>query len=256
MDSVYQTVRRETIRYTYQEVIQLLIVLIRTVILYLIVLFVIRIMGKAELSKMSPFQLIVVFMIAELASIPIESPDVSMITGVTAIFTLLFLQVLISFLSIKSEKFKNFFSGTPSVLVDKGEINQKELRKLRITINDLMEQLRIGNTPSISEVEYAIMESNGELSIIPKAVKKPLTAEDMSIEKSREIMPVVFVSDGIMYRKNVKISGWTEKQLTDTLLSMGIADYKKVFLAFCDESSQLHVFLSDEKGILAREVIS
>lgn len=84
------------------------IVLIRTVLLYLIVLFVIRIMGKAELSKMSPFQLIVVFMIAELASIPIESPDVSMITGVAAIFTLLFLQVLISFLSLKSEKFKTF----------------------------------------------------------------------------------------------------------------------------------------------------
>ena len=87
------------------------IILIRTVILYFIVLFVIRIMGKGELSKISPFQLIVIFMIAELASIPIESPDVSMITGVTAIFALLFLQVFISFISIKSEKLKNFFNG-------------------------------------------------------------------------------------------------------------------------------------------------
>ena len=129
------------------------IVLIRTVILYLIVLFVIRIMGKGELSKMSPFQLIVVFMIAELASIPIESPDVSMITGVSAIFTLLFLQVLISFLSIKSEKFKTFFNGKPSVLIDNGELNLKELKALRITINDLMEQLRIGGSPSISDVD-------------------------------------------------------------------------------------------------------
>ena len=230
------------------------IVLIRTVILYLIVLFVIRIMGKAELSKMSPFQLIVVFMIAELASIPIESPDVSMITGVAAIFTLLFLQVLISFLSLKSEKFKNFFSGKPSVLIDSGEINQKELKALRITINDLMEQLRIGGSPSISEVDFAIMESNGDLSIIPKAEKKPLTAEDMSIEKSKEIMPVVFISDGIMYRKNVQKSGWNIKQLTDELLKLGISDYTQVFLAFCDEQSKLHVFMSDENKIRASEV--
>ena len=159
------------------------IILIRTVILYFIVLFVIRIMGKGELSKMSPFQLIVIFMIAELASIPIESPDVSMITGVTAIFALLFLQVFISFISIKSEKLKNFFNGKPSVLINKGDINYKELNKLRITINDLMEQLRIGNMSAVSEVEYAVMESNGELSVIPKARKKPLTAEDMSISK-------------------------------------------------------------------------
>lgn len=232
------------------------IIFIRTIILYFIALFVIRIMGKAELSKMSPFQLIIVFMIAELASIPIESPDVSMITGVTAIFTLMFLQVLISSLSLKSEKLKNFFSGKPSVLIDKGQINQKELKKLRITINDLMEQLRIGNAASISEVEYAIMESNGELSIIQKAGNKPLTAEDMSIEKPREIMPVVFISDGVMYRKNVAQAEWTEKQLTDKLSSLGISDYTKVFLAFCDGNSKLHVFMSDSAEVLAKEVTS
>lgn len=229
-------------------------ILIRTVLLYLIVLFVIRIMGKAELSKMSPFQLIVVFMIAELASIPIESPDVSMITGVTAIFTLLLLQVLISFLSIKSEKFKNFFSGKPSVLIDKGEINHRELKKLRITINDLMEQLRLGSAPSISEVEYAVMESNGDLSIIQKSQKKPLTAEDMSIEKAPEVMPSVFISDGIMYRKNISKAGWSEKQLTDALAAAQIPDFTTVFLAFCDEKSKLHVFMTDKTQAFAKEV--
>ncbi len=230
------------------------IVLIRTIILYLIVLFVIRIMGKAELSKMSPFQLIVVFMIAELASIPIESPDVSMITGVAAIFTLLFLQVLISFISLKSEKFKNFFSGKPSVLIDSGEINQKELKALRITINDLMEQLRIGGSPSISEVDFAIMESNGDLSIIPKAPNKPLTPSDMSIEKEKEIMPVVFISDGILYKKNVQKSGWDVNRLTNELQNMGIADYTQVFLAFCDGNAKLHVFMSDANKTYASEV--
>ena len=104
----------------------MLIILIRTIVLYFIILFVMRVMGKAELSKMSPFQMIVSFMIAELAAMPIESPDISMISGVTAIFTLLFLQVLISLLSIKSERLKNLFSGSPSILIEKGKINKKE----------------------------------------------------------------------------------------------------------------------------------
>jgi len=232
----------------------LLVVFVRTILLYFIILFVIRVMGKAELSKMSPFQLIVVFMIAELAAIPIESPEVSMITGVTAIFTLMFIQVLISFISLKSEKFKNFFSGKPSILIEKGQINHRELKSLRITINDLMEQLRLGNAASISEVEYAVMESNGDLSIILKAPNKPLTANDMSIPKNREIMPSVFISDGILYRKNIDASGWSEERLTGELTSLGIHDYTDVFLAFCDGSSKLHVFMCDVQGSQAREV--
>lgn len=230
------------------------IVFIRTILLYFLVLFVIRMMGKAELSKMSPFQMVVVFMIAELASIPIESPEVSIITGITAIFTLMFIQVLISLISLKNEKFKNFFSGKPSVLIDKGEINQKELKKLRITINDLMEQLRIGSASSISEVEYAVMESNGDLSIIQKAENKPLTAKDVSMEKERELMPVVFVSDGIIYRKNVLQSGWDEERLKEKLTSLGISDHRDVFLAFCDGNSRLHVFMSNEDNSFAKEV--
>lgn len=230
------------------------IVLIRTVLLYMIVLLVMKVMGKAELSKMSPFQLIVVFMIAELASIPIESPEVSMLTGVTAIFTLMFLQVLISFISLKSESFKNFFSGKPSILIEKGAINQKELKKLRITINDLMEQLRLGSASSISEVEYAIMESNGDLSIIQKAENKPLTAKDLSIEKPREIMPMVLISDGILYQKNAAQAGWDESQLQNALSEAGISGYAEVFLVFCDANAKLHIFVTDEDGKTAKEV--
>lgn len=232
----------------------MLVIFVRTVMLYLIVLAVIRIMGKAELSKMSPFQMVVVFMIAELASIPIESPDVSMITGVTAIFTLMFIQVLISYLSLKNEKFKNFFSGKPSILINQGQINHKEMKNLRITINDLMEQLRLGSAASLSEVEYAIMESNGDLSIIQKADNKPLTPQDMSMKKQREIMPAVFISDGIMYRNNVSASGWSEKKLTEHLAKLGISDYTDVFLAFCDSSSSLHVFMYEKGSDYAKEV--
>lgn len=114
----------------------MLIVAIRTLIMYLVLLLAVRIMGKSELSKMSPFQLVIVFMIAELAAIPIDSADASLINGIIAITMLMFLQVLISFLSIKSESFKNFISGKPTMLIEKGKLNVKELTRQRISCTD------------------------------------------------------------------------------------------------------------------------
>lgn len=232
----------------------MLIILIRTIVLYFIILFVMRVMGKAELSKMSPFQMIISFMIAELAAMPIESPDISMISGVTAIFTLLFLQVLISFLSIKSDRLKNLFSGAPSLLIKNGQINRKEMKRLRLTISDLLEALRIGNCPSLASVDYAVMESNGNLSIIQKAEEQPLKPSDLSIAKPPEAMPLVLISDGSFYAENLKDSGWTESQLDSELLARGITSRNDVFFAFTDEKSRFHVYVSDEKGTFAKEV--
>lgn len=232
----------------------MVIILIRTIILYLVVLFTIRIMGKSELSKMSPFQLVVIFMIAELAAIPIESSTASLINGVIAIFALLFLQMLISVISIKSEKFKNFINGKPSVLIDNGQINEKELKNLRISLNDLMEQLRIGNAPSLSDVEYAVMESNGELSVIPKADKKPLTPSDMSLSKEPEAMPLIIISDGILYKKNLHSLGWDENYLKGQMAGLNLSSYKDIFFAFCDEAKKLHIYVSSPDKKKAQEV--
>ncbi len=210
----------------------MIIVFIRTLILYLVVLFTLRLMGKSELSKMSTFQMVVLFMIAELAFIPIDEPSSSLINGVMAIFTLLFLQVLLSYISIKNEKFKNFINGKPSVIIDKGTINVKEMQRLRITINDLFEQLRLGNCPSISDVEYAVMESNGELSIIAKT--------------DQEKLPLIVISDGTVYRENLKKSNTDYDTLLCMLQAKGINRIEQVFVAFYDGQSVLHVYPKPE----------
>lgn len=232
----------------------MVIILVRTVILYLVVLFTLQIMGKSELSKMSPFQLVIIFLIAELAGIPISNSSASLINGVVAIFTLMFLQVLLSFLSIKSEKIKNFISGKPSILIEKGEINEKELRKQRVTLNDLLEQLRLGNSPSIADVEYAVMEANGELSIIPKADKRPLTPSDMSIDKEPEAMPLMIITDGTICKKNLNTLGWEESLLEKQLKALNLESPKDVFLAYTDEQSRLRVYVSVDGGCKAKEV--
>lgn len=172
--------------------------------------------------------MVVLFMIAELASIPIDDPSSSLMNGVMAIFTLLFLQVLLSYVSIKSEKFKNFINGRPSIIIDKGMINVKEMERLRITVNDLFEQLRIGNCPSVSDVAYAVMESNGELSIIAKT--------DM------EKLPIVLISDGAVYEENLEKADIDYNTLLCMLQAKGIERLDEVFVAFFDGKSGFHVY--------------
>jgi len=209
-------------------------------------------MGKAELSKMDPFEMVVLFMIAELAAIPIESLDIPLINGAAAILTLLFLEVLISFLSIKSAKINTLLNGKPSILIDHGNLNLKELKNQRITIDDLMEQLRLKNYPSISDVDYAVLEANGDLSVIPRPEKAPLTPSDMGIPASSEIMPMVLISDGLLYQRNLSILGKEEAYLKKELSKIKITDYSQVFLCFFDEKKQLHVY---PKGKSRKEML-
>lgn len=220
----------------------MLIILIRTIILYFVVLFVIRVMGKAELSKMDPFEMVVLFMIAELAAIPIESLDIPLLNGAAAILTLLFLEVSLSYLSIKSPKINKLLNGKPSVIIDRGNINEKELKNQRISIDDLMQQLRLKNYPSLADVDYAILEANGDLSIIPKPEKAPLTRDDMGFETSSTIMPMVLISDGVLYQNSLKLLGKEEGYLKKELLKAKLTDYSQVFLCFYDENRQLHVY--------------
>ena len=233
----------------------MLIVAIRTLIMYAALLFSVRLMGKSELSKMSAFQLVVVFMIAELAAIPIDSTDASLINGLVAIFTLMFLQVLISYISTKSEGFKTLISGRPSILIEKGKLNVRELSRLRISITDLLEQLRIQDCPSICDVQYAIMESNGQLSVIKKAVDKPVTPKDIDLAVSEGVLPAIIISDGNLYDRNLIYSGVDLVSFENRMRSAGIKDIKKVFLAFCDENKQFHIYLHDSaSGPFTKEV--
>lgn len=227
----------------------MLIVAIRTLILYAAVLFAVRMMGKSELSKMSPFQMVVLFMIAELAAIPIDSTSASLVNGVMAIFTLMFLQIMISFLSTKFEWFKNFVTDKPSVLIEKGRINIKELKKLRITNTDLMEQLRLENCPSLADVEYAIMESNGQLTVIPKAENKPVTPKDIELAVTEGTLPKLIFSDGKLYEKNLLSLGISKETLDAKLKAANLKGYENIFLGFYDENKQIHLYLSSDKTV-------
>jgi uncharacterized membrane protein YcaP (DUF421 family) len=200
-------------------------------------------MGKTGLSSSDPFQIVMMLMIAEIASIPVESPDASIFNGIAAIVMILFLYSLSGYLSGKSEKFKLVINGKPSILIDNGAINFKELKKSNITLTDLSEMLRLKDTPSITDVLYAYLETNGEFSVILKPEKSPLTREDMCISKTVHNMPCILISDGTIYHENLVKSDITPSLLDDVTASLSIDSISKILLCFCDDSGKLYFYI-------------
>lgn len=222
-------------------------IFIRTIILYILVVIAVRIMGKAELSELQPYELVVIIMIAELASLPMEAVEMPFINGVVAISTLVFLQVVISFVTLKSEKARALICGKPTILIQNGSIVEKELKKFRISMNDLIEQLRIKNFPNIDDVEFAILETNGDLSVIPKASKKPLTPSDMKIKVKKEDLPISLIIDGKINQENLSAASLNFNWLYNELRKQNVDDIHKILYASVGQNKNLSLHLKKEK---------
>lgn len=223
----------------------MIIILIRTLILYIIVLIGIRFMGKSELSEMQPFEIVVILMIAELASLPMEDTRIPLINGIVAIITILFVQVVISCINLKSEKARKIICGTPSILINKGIIDEKQLKRLRININDLIEQLRTKDYPLVSDIEFAILETNGDLSVIPKPEKRPVTMETIKTQVPYEGLPVTLILDGKVNHENLKKINQDANWLNKELKKHGIKDSNEVLIAYIDETKEIYIQKKD-----------
>lgn len=225
----------------------MIIIFVRAIILYVFVVITLRIMGKGELAEMQPFELVIILMIAELAALPMEDLGMPLLDGLVAISTLLLLQLLISFINLKSEKLRKIICGRPSLLINKGKINEKELRKLRISISDLVEQLRAKDYPSVSDVEFAVLETNGDLSVIPKANKKPVTVEDLKIQPSYGGLPTSLIIDGCIKYDNLQRLNLSEDWLKNQLSAKGIKSSEEVLFSFINDSEQVFVQKKEAK---------
>lgn len=217
----------------------MLIVFIRTLILFSLVVIVMRVMGKRQVGQLQPFELVVVIMISELAAIPMANTGIPLIYGVVPIVTLLVAQVYLAFISLKSEKARGIICGTPSILVENGKILEKELSKLRYNINDLLEQLRAKNFPSVADIEYAILETSGQLSVIPKSQKRPVNPEDLQLPTKYEGLPLTLVIDGQVMHKNLTKANLDVNWLENELSKFGINRLDKVLFASLDTQGQL-----------------
>lgn len=219
----------------------MVIVFIRALVLYLVVVVVMRMMGKRQVAQMQPFELVIMIMIADLAATPMEDTDIPLINGVVPIIALLSIQVLASYFSLKSEGFRDFICGKPSILIHRGRIDQSELYRLRVNINDLLEALRNKDYFNISDVQYAILETNGQMSIIPKADKRPVETADIGVMVKEEELPVTLITDGKLNDNKLKKAGHDKKWLMDQLKKQDIDSIKDVFFASLSSDGSFYI---------------
>lgn len=194
----------------------MLITFVRSIILYVIVLVVMRLMGKREIGQLQPFELAIAIMIADLASVPMSEVGIPIINGIIPILSLLVMHLIISFINLKSIKMRQLICGKPSILIYRGKINEKVLIKERFTINELQERLRANNINNLADVEYAILETSGQVSVIQKPNKRTTIPEDFNIMPEYEGISYDLVVDGKIMNDNLKILnktyGWLKKK--------------------------------------------
>lgn len=218
----------------------MLVVFVRALVLYIVVVITMRIMGKRQIGQLQPFELAIAIMISELAAVPMQNTGIPLLNGIIPILTLLIAQIFMSFLSMKSIKARALICGKPSILIENGKIREDELNKEMYNINDLLEQLRIKNVPNIADVEFAVLETNGQLSIIPKSQKRPLVPKDINLPTGYEGLSLDVVIDGKVIYKNLEKSGLDEAWLLKELIKQGFRSPRHVLFASLDTEGVLY----------------
>lgn len=226
----------------------MLVVFIRTLILYIVVIIAMRIMGKRQIGQLQPFELAVAIMISELASVPMQNTGIPLINGIIPILTMLAAQITISFIALKSVRARTIICGKASLLISAGKINESVFRNELYTINDLLEQLRSKDIYNIADVEYAILETNGQLSVVPKASKRNVTPEDLNISVKYEAPAIDLIIDGSLISKNLKRVDLDKAMLETELNKLGISKIEDVFFASIDSERKLFCQIKENRG--------
>lgn len=210
----------------------MLVTFVRSIVLYIIILIVMRLMGKREIGQLQPFELVVAILIADLASIPMADTGIPIQNGIIPILGLLVMDLIISMLNMKSIRAREIISGKPTILIYRGKIDEKALRKERFTVNELEERLRGNDIASIGDVEYAILETNGSLSVIPKPSKRNTIPEDFGIKPEYEGIPYDLVIDGVVMYENLRVLGKDYTWLTNEVAKFGILPEQALVVTF------------------------
>ena len=192
---------------------------IRTIVLYLILIAVIRLMGKRQIGQMEPSEFVVTMLVANLASIPMQDGGIPLFSGIIPILTVLGIELVLSALSLRSIPLRKLLCGKPVILIENGNILQQNLRKTRITLDELTGPLRQKDVLDLRSVQYAILETNGNLSVFPYPKEKPASAADAGIATKKQSFPITIISDGKLLPENLqkakKDSHWVQRILQE-----------------------------------------
>lgn len=216
------------------------IVLIRAVLLYIVIALCLRLMGKRQLGELQPSELVVTILISNIAAIPVEDSSVPMIMGVVPIVTLVCLDVIVSGIMLKSSKMRKLIIGSPRIIISDGKILQNEMKRLRYTVDDLMESMRNEQIFDVSQIHYAIVETTGKINFLLKKDYQPAEKQDVGAGGSTENPPSVIIRDGIRDNEQMRLLGLGEMWLTKTLREKNLSE-KGVFLMTADKNGKFSI---------------
>lgn len=230
----------------------MLTAMIRSAILFLVLVLAMRVMGKRQVGQFLPYELVVAIMIADVVATPMENIGKPILQGIIPVFSLVIMHSLLSILCMKSERIRGFISGRPSVLVRKGVVQEAELRNLCYSLSDLLEEFRTVGVLNPAHVGTAVLETSGRLSVFPHSGDRPVTSKDMGVATGYEGIPLPLIMDGKIQGENLRLAGLDASWLDNHLKEMGFQAAKDIFLASLDTQGML---LVQSAGVKPRLII-
>ena len=222
------------------------IVFLRVLIIYVSVLIFLRLMGKRQLGEMQPYEVVITLIIADLATLPMSDTNIPLLNGILPLAVLVIVHYFITLISRKSIKFRKLISGKPMVIISPRGIEYKALKQLNMNMDDLLEMIRQANYYSFDQVLYAIIETNGKMSVIPTSENAPLTAMDLKIRNAPAKLPHIIISDGKIIKEQLIQTNTTEDKLNEILKHIKAKNVDDVIVMSIDANNKLYYQLKNE----------
>ncbi|NLO48164.1 MAG: DUF421 domain-containing protein [Clostridiales bacterium] len=228
------------------------IIFVRTIIIFVVIVAALKLMGKRQLGELELSELVVAVLISDMAALPLEDIGIPLLNGLVPVITLLCCELLISYGSLKSIKFRKLMWGKPSLLIDNGKIVQQELKANRFSLDELTESLRKKDITDISTVRYAILETDGTLNTVLYQSEQPVTVSMMNIKLPEKGIPIAVISDGRILKDNLRRLGKDEKWLSKELKGRNNINVKDVYYMTLDDAENIY-FAAKESGMKAKQ---
>ena len=219
--------------------------MLRTLLLYIAVIAAIRLMGKRQIGDLDPSELVVTILVSDLAAVPMQDLGIPMVSGLVPIATLIVLEILLSFLALKSRPFRRLLNGQPAIIIRSGKLDTQKLRQMRLTTDEVIETLRKQNVASVADVKYGVIEPDGTLTVIPRQAKQPVTADMLGLSPRDAGLPLVVVSDGKLVNRSLQLLHLDPRDIENRLNNQSIA-LSDVFLMTLDDCG--NTFLQRKEG--------
>lgn len=219
---------------------KMLISIIRTLLIYVVIILAVRLMGKRQIGELQTSELVVTLMISDIAAIPMQNTSQPLLSGIIPIFILIICEIFLSIFMLKNFKFRRFICGSPQIVINDGKVDQKKMKELRMSTEDLFEQLRQLEVFNLTDVKYAIVETNGKMSILKKAMDDMPTRSDLNLQVEDKGFEIVIISDGDYFDTSMQFVG-VSREWTDKILKKEKMKLKDVFIMTCNDAHEYNI---------------